>query len=78
MQELLAAADMIQLLDVVEACCDFLCRELHPSNALGILRFAEAHHCEELKQSALNFIHTNFSQVSINLHVSHGSIFKYE
>jgi hypothetical protein len=37
-QELLAAADMLQISEVVTGCCEYLCRELHPSNALGILR----------------------------------------
>lgn len=62
-QELLAAGDMLQIPEVVEECCAFLCRELHASNALGILRFAEAHHCEQLVQSAQNFVFTNFPQV---------------
>lgn len=63
-QELLAAADMLQLHEVVDGCCEFLCRELHASNALGILRFSEAHHCEALTKSALNFVHANFPAVS--------------
>lgn len=64
-QELLAAADMLQITEVVDECCDFLCRELHPTNALGILRFAEAHHCEQLTESALTFVHTNFPLVGV-------------
>lgn len=65
-QELLAAADMLQLHEVVDGCCEFLCRELHASNALGILRFAEAHNCEALAKSALNFVHANFPTVIIS------------
>lgn len=64
-QELLAAADMLQIPEVVMECCDFLCRELHQSNALGILRFAEAHHCSDLVQNAQNFVFTNFPQVGV-------------
>lgn len=64
-QELLAAADMLQITEIVEGCCDFLCRELHASNALGILRFAEAHHCEPLAESAQTFIYTNFPVVAL-------------
>ncbi|XP_011191149.1 actin-binding protein IPP isoform X1 [Zeugodacus cucurbitae] len=64
-QELLAAADMLQLPEVVDGCCDFLCRELHATNALGILRFAEAHNCETLKKSALNFVHSNFPAITL-------------
>lgn len=63
-QELLAAADMLQLHEVVDGCCEFLCRELHASNALGILRFAEAHNCEALAKSALNFVHANFPAIT--------------
>uniref|UniRef100_D3TND1 Kelch-like protein diablo n=1 Tax=Glossina morsitans morsitans TaxID=37546 RepID=D3TND1_GLOMM len=63
-QELLAAADMLQLHEVVDGCCEFLCRELHASNALGILRFSEAHHCEALTKSALNFVHANFPAIT--------------
>lgn len=54
---------MLQLPEVVEGCCEFLCRELHISNALGILRFAEAHHCEQLGESTSNFIYSHFPQV---------------
>ncbi|XP_037959722.1 actin-binding protein IPP [Teleopsis dalmanni] len=64
-QELLAAADMLQLHEVVDGCCEFLCRELHASNALGILRFAEAHSCESLAKSALNFVHSNFPAITL-------------
>lgn len=55
---------MLQLHEIVDGCCEYLCRELHPSNALGILRFAEAHNCEALAKSALNYVHGNFPAVS--------------
>lgn len=64
-QELLAAADMLQLNEVVDGCCEFLCRELHATNALGILRFAEAHNCESLATSAMNFVQANFPAVNM-------------
>lgn len=38
-QHLLIAADMLQLRELVTGCGEFLRRELHPSNALGIFRF---------------------------------------
>lgn len=63
-QELLAAADMLQLNEVVDACSMYLCRELHSTNALGILRFAEAHNCQELLTSANEFICTHFSEIA--------------
>lgn len=64
-QELLAAADMLQLNEVVEGCCEYLVRELHPSNALGILRFAEAHSCSLLAKSAQTFVNTHFPDVAL-------------
>lgn len=63
-QELLAAADMLQLHEVVDGCCEFLRCELHVTNALGILRFAEAHNCKILAKAALDFIYSNFPGVS--------------
>lgn len=38
-QELMAAADMLQLREVVLGCTQFLKTELHPSNAVGIYRY---------------------------------------
>lgn len=64
-QELLAAADMLQLSEVVDGCCEYMVRELHPSNAVGILRFAEAHACDSLAKSALTFVNTNFPDVAL-------------
>lgn len=37
-QELLIAADMVGLSEVVTNCTDFLIQELHPLNAIGIYR----------------------------------------
>lgn len=37
-QHLMIAADMFQLRELVIGCGEFLKRELHPSNALGIFR----------------------------------------
>lgn len=68
-QELLAAGDMLQIPDVVDSCCDFLSRELHASNALGILRFAETHHCERLVHLAQTFVHANFPQVKCSMYL---------
>ena len=37
-QILLPAANLLQLNDVRDACCEFLQRQLHPTNCLGIRR----------------------------------------
>ncbi|KAM3962904.1 kelch like ECH associated protein 1 [Aphomia sociella] len=61
--QLLPAATMFQISNVIEACCAFLERQLDPSNAIGIANFAEQHGCCELKQKANTFIERHFTQV---------------
>ncbi|XP_071856065.1 actin-binding protein IPP [Bombus fervidus] len=63
-QELFAAADMLELDEVVFGCITYLKQQLHYSNALGIYRFAEAHNRLDLLETALRFIQVNFPQVS--------------
>ncbi|XP_022644113.1 kelch-like protein 2 isoform X2 [Varroa destructor] len=62
-QLILPAAGMLQLTAVRDACCDFLHRQLHPSNCLGIRRFADLHGCAELVAVADSFIEQNFVEV---------------
>ena len=52
-QDLLIAGDMIELCEVVEICTDHLVRQLEPSNAVGIFRFAADHNCLLLQEAAL-------------------------
>ena len=63
-KELLAAADLLQLPEVVDGCCEFLCRELHATNAVGILHFAEAHNGEALAEGAFNFSNAHFPSIA--------------
>lgn len=37
-QELIVAADMLELHEIVHGCSEFLKKELHPINAVGIYR----------------------------------------
>ncbi|XP_066586895.1 actin-binding protein IPP-like [Prorops nasuta] len=64
-QELFAAADMLELDEVVSGCISYLQQQLHYSNALGIYRFAEAHNRVDLLETSLHFIEVNFPQVSM-------------
>ncbi|MBN3319478.1 KLHL1 protein, partial [Atractosteus spatula] len=51
-ENLLAAACLLQLSQVVDVCCHFLMKLLHPSNCLGIRAFADAQGCLELMKVA--------------------------
>lgn len=64
-QELFAAADMLQLQEIVDGCCDFLVQQLHPTNALGILRFSQAHNCEFLSKKTLDYVYQNFTAITL-------------
>ncbi|XP_043548868.1 kelch-like protein 5 isoform X3 [Chiloscyllium plagiosum] len=52
---LLSTACLLQLSQVVEACCGFLMKQLHPSNCLGIRSFADAQGCTDLHKVAHNY-----------------------
>lgn len=54
-QCLLSAANLLQVLPVIEAACRFLERHMDASNCLGIHCFAEAHACTELQNKAKDF-----------------------
>ncbi|XP_034117463.1 kelch-like ECH-associated protein 1B isoform X1 [Drosophila albomicans] len=61
--QLLPAATMFQVQNVIDACCAFLERQLDPTNAIGIANFAEQHGCIELQKKANFFIERHFTQV---------------
>ncbi|KAM7360313.1 kelch like ECH associated protein 1 isoform 2-T2 [Cochliomyia hominivorax] len=61
--QLLPAATMFQVPNVIDACCAFLERQLDPTNAIGIASFAEQHGCTELQKKANHFIERHFTQV---------------
>ena len=62
-QTLLPAANLMQLSDVKEACCEFLLNQLHPTNCLGIKSFADMHGCIELLAATNTYIESHFSEV---------------
>ena len=55
-ENLLSTACMLQLSEVVEACCNFLMKQLHPSNCIGIRQFADAQGCSDLYKVANNYV----------------------
>ena len=62
-QSLLFASSLFQLTAIQKACSDFLLRQLHPSNCLGIRSFADVHSCAELLQVSEKYIHEHFTDV---------------
>ncbi|KAH0947478.1 hypothetical protein HN011_012205 [Eciton burchellii] len=60
---LLSAATMLQVSNVIDACCVFLERQLDPTNAIGIANFAEQHGCQDLYHKANQFIVQHFNQI---------------
>ncbi|VDM58061.1 unnamed protein product [Angiostrongylus costaricensis] len=62
-QILLPAACLLHLNEVQEVCCEFLKKQLDPSNCLGIRAFADTHACRELLRSADKYTLNNFQDV---------------
>ncbi|XP_026472382.1 kelch-like ECH-associated protein 1 isoform X2 [Ctenocephalides felis] len=61
--QLLPAATMFQVTNVVDACCVFLERQLDPTNAIGIADFAEKYGCSDLCHKANQYIEQHFTQI---------------
>lgn len=59
----MTAANLLQLTDVRDACCDYLQSQLDPSNCLGIRDFADIHGCIDLLNYADTYIEQHFSEV---------------
>ena len=52
------------ILGVKQACCEFLEKQLDPSNCLGIRIFAENHSCDALSQAAEMYTYKYFEEVT--------------
>nr|XP_033771288.1 actin-binding protein IPP isoform X4 [Geotrypetes seraphini] len=62
-QELLVAADMLQLSEVAELCCRFLKAQMEPSNVVGIFQLAHHMAQADLMEAAECYIHAHFLEV---------------
>ncbi|KAH8864067.1 Kelch-like protein 2 [Schistosoma japonicum] len=62
-QTLLPAANLLQLTVVRDICCEFLQSQLHPSNCLGIQRFADLHNCQDLLDFTKRFTEQHFGEL---------------
>jgi kelch-like protein 1/4/5 len=63
-QHLLKASSILQLSEIVAACCSFLKGQLHATNCLGIATFAQAHGCTALGDRAMEYVQDNFAEVA--------------
>lgn len=66
-QRLYAAANMLQLEYIRQACANFMTRRLDLSNCVGILKFADTFDNLDLKGKAQSFIAKNFIHFSANV-----------
>ncbi|KFD50567.1 hypothetical protein M513_08516, partial [Trichuris suis] len=62
-QQLLPAACLMQMQEIQDVCCDFLKKQLDPTNCLGIRAFADTHSCRDLLRIANRFTQHNFQEV---------------
>ena len=62
-QTVLPAACLLQLTEIQDACCEFLKKQLDPSNCLGIKAFADTHACTDLLHVADLYTLHNFQDV---------------
>jgi len=63
-QQLLPAACLLQMTQIQQYCCEFLSKQLHPSNCLGIRAFADQHSCSELLSISSTYTAQHFEEVS--------------
>ncbi|KAG7519296.1 kelch 10 [Solea senegalensis] len=61
-EELIIAADMLNVMAVVQACADFISEQLCPENCIGIWRLTNVVNCD-LQQKAHRYITCHFEQV---------------
>ncbi|XP_027141565.1 kelch-like protein diablo isoform X1 [Larimichthys crocea] len=62
-QALLAAANLLDVMAVREACCRFMERQMDEMNCVGIHCFAEAHSCKVLEKRSMDYILEHFWSV---------------
>ena len=62
-QKLLPAADLFELPNVRQMCSEYLAEELHPSNCIGITKFAESYQCEVLLERSMQYLYNHFQEI---------------
>ena len=65
-QSLLPAANLLQLTEVRDACCNFLRKQLHPSNCLGFMAIADLYSCPDLLSESQRYARNHFPEVRMS------------
>ena len=63
MQDLIIAANMLQISSLKDACCNYLQKRIDSQNCLGLFEFGEIYDCPELKRLAKLYIMDKFVDV---------------
>ena len=62
-QKILPAADLFELPNVRQMCSEYLVEELHPSNCIGITKFAESYQCKVLLERSMQYLYDHFQEI---------------
>lgn len=62
-EKILSTSCHFQMPNVIQACSNFLGKQLHVSNAIGFTLFAEQQNCDDLYQLSLSFTAKNFMEI---------------
>ncbi|KAF3424065.1 hypothetical protein E2986_07162, partial [Frieseomelitta varia] len=62
--QLLVTADYLNILGVLDFCCEYLKQNLAPGNCISIMRFAREHFCKGLENDAYRYVMRHFVQVA--------------
>lgn len=73
-QDLLLAADQLIVIQVIQACWDFLEERLSPENCIGVWHFTSVCHCPKLHHKAYHYIISNFEEVALGEELLHLSV----
>lgn len=73
-QDLLLAADQFIVIEVIQACWDFLEERLSPENCVGIWQFTSVCHCPKLQHKAYHYMINNFEEVALGKEVLNLSV----
>uniref|UniRef100_A0A8D3ACN1 BTB domain-containing protein n=1 Tax=Scophthalmus maximus TaxID=52904 RepID=A0A8D3ACN1_SCOMX len=63
-QDLMLVADMLNVMDLMQACSSILCEQLRPENCIGIWQFTKVCTSSELQEKAYRYIIDHFEAVA--------------